>query len=175
MNGRIIEKNLNFGSLLLLFWLVLFGLSSCAHQKPVCPTCFDLVGGSLSQASDAQIATLLDEARGKGEIDSCWKPLIKKCLDERRNIPHDHITHAVKVFNKRRDEEYFHKAVLRYFQEIIRRDDLKYREVDREFLKAYCHYTITRATKPEDPELLQAKDLCRRLDPYLYKHIFIVE
>jgi len=157
------------------FWVLLASLFSCSHQKPVCPTCFDLIGGSLSQASDAQIAVLLDQARDKGEINSCWKPLIKKCLDEKRDIPHKHVTLAIKALNKKRDEVCFHKAVLRYFQDIIRKDTIKYRQVDREFLKAYCHYVIIHAQKATDPKLLQAKDLCRHLDPDLYQHIFVMK
>ena len=153
------------------------GFLSCAHKQVVVSppplTCSDLLQSSFSMAGDEEIKTILDEAKDKDQME-CWVPLVKKCLDKKRDIPHRHVTYAVKTFNKKKDELYFHKAVLRYFLDMIRAGTkIKYRpDIDRPFLKAYCHYAITRATTQQDPILLQAKDICRRLDPYLYEHFF---
>lgn len=156
---------------LAIFLLIFAG---CAQQKMVKPPlqCIDAVTYSFGMVSDSEIASLLDESFNKGTKETCWEPLIKKSLDERRDISHDHVKLAVKHFNQFQHEDYFHKAVYRYFRDIIEQDATYREDADRAFLEEYCRYAIKRALTKSDKILIQARLLCEQVDPWLYKRIF---
>lgn len=157
--------------MLAIFLLVFVG---CASQKTVKPPlrCIDALADSYGGVSDSEIANFLDESFNNGTRQTCWEPLIKKSLDERRDIPHEHVKLAVKHFNQLQHKDYFHKAVYRYFRDIIDQNATYRQDQDRAFLEEYCRYAIKRATTKSDKILIQARLLCEQVDPWLFNRIF---
>ncbi len=169
-----IVSSLTSLTVLLLLGLLLTG---CAGQKAmvmVPPSCQDALGANYHELTDHEIARLLDEALDEecsSCLDNCWIPLMRRCLDDGRDIPHRHLVQAVKTFNQEQYRRYFHMAVYRYFFDLSRgRGD--YRPVDRQLLRSYCAMLVRNSDSRHDPRLAQAMELCQRLDPDLYSKMF---
>ncbi len=120
--------------------------------------------------SDHEIALLLDQAQGNGLTDY-WIAVMERCLNEDKNIPHEHLAKAVHVFNKRQYQDLFNKAVLRYFSNLANGEG-SYRSEDQLLLETFCSYLINNAATRQDQNLKQASLLCHRLDPDLYGKLF---
>ncbi len=172
------KKNiLTGGFLILLFSIFTAGGCRSAPQpsRPVRLSCEEQLGQSISDLKPMEISMFLDQAQENGTIENCWIPMIKKCLDLRREIPHTHVRSAVKTFNQVQHKEYFHKAVSRYFNDMIfsiEDENVRYRKQDRGFLTAYLRYLLRECTSRNCPELTTARQVCSRLDPDLYSKFF---
>ena len=160
-------------AVVLISMATFFGCTGLRKAAVVMPqlTCAEAVGSSIHNISDNELAALLDESQGEDRRDSCWVPLVKLGLDDKRDIPRAHLVTAVKVFNQREHEAYFHKAVYRYFADLSKNRS-GFRPEDRRLLQAYSSYLINSAHSQEDPNLKQAKLLCKRLDRNLYAKLF---
>jgi len=135
------------------------------------PNCTEALAGGFTDLSDNALSDLLDRASSEAHLDSCWIPLMKKGLDENRDIRPPHLLKAVKVFNKKQHEAHFHKAVYRYLADIAKTPG-RYRVEDRRLLESYCSHLIQSAATRGDDHLGHAKLLCSRLDPDLYAKFF---
>ena len=154
--------------------LMVFAICGCQSTPPPASSplsCEEQLEEGITDLSDSEIAKLLDGAKQDSKFEDCWEPLIKKCLDSNKSIPHDHLKLAVKAFNKYKYEAHFQKATARYFNDVIF-NDLEYRAQDREFLKAYVRYILKSCSSKDCPPLETAKQLCKRLDPDLYSKFF---
>ncbi|RJQ48792.1 MAG: hypothetical protein C4530_24160 [Desulfobacteraceae bacterium] len=138
--------------------------------KPA-PNCTEALAGSFNDLSENELSDLLDQTSSETRLESCWIPLMKKGLDDNRDIPHAHLLKAVKVFNKKQHEVYFHKAVYRYLAGLTQTPN-RYRMEDRNLLETYCSYLINSAATSKDERLDHAKVLCRKLDRDLYAGLF---
>ena len=152
------------------------GLSGCVGAKRAAvirpaPDCTEALAGGFTDLSDNALSDLLDQAALDTRPEACWIPLMKKALDENRDISRTHLLRAVKVFNKKQHEDYFHKAVYRYLADIAKTSG-RYRVEDRRLLENYCSYLIQSAATRADDHLGHAKLLCKRLDPELYAKFF---
>lgn len=132
--------------------------------------CEEAISEDLSGVSDGDLAFLMDKALEDGDIDSCWQPLMKKGLDQSRNIPEKHLTEAVKRFNTRGQQNLFHKAVLTYLNK--KADSGGYSAADRRLLESFSSMVIHRAKTSSDTTLSRTRQVCQRLDPELYTKIF---
>jgi len=138
-------------------------------------SCEEQLRQSIDRLSPSEIRDFLDEAHESGKIETCWSPMIKKCLDGRKEIPHKHLKLAIKAFNQNQYQNYFNKAVYRYFNSIIfskAGKGIRYRKQDKDFLTAYISYTLRHCTSKECPPLKNAKQICNRLDPDLHTKFF---
>ena len=152
------------------------GVFGCVGQKRMSvikpePTCAEALAAGIKAYSDYEIAQLLDSALENKDMDGCWIPLVKQCLDDKREIPARHLVEAVKTLNTNRHEDYFHKAVYRYFAGLAENPE-KYRPEDRRFLETYLSFLINTAESNRDKHLGQAKLLCQKLDRNLYARLF---
>ena len=164
-------------------WLIatmcifLFIVAGCSTKKSRpsppqwTPTCADAISGSLDRLSENDIENMLDEALQKKRMEECWKPLMKLCLDQNKEIPHAHLAQAVNEFNSLNNKSYFQKAVFRYFSDIDK-GIASYRDEDKELLTAYCRYVVRNAQSSQDPAVKTAELLTRRLDPDLFDLMF---
>jgi len=134
-------------------------------------TCSEALRYGLQNYSDSEVEIFLDEGEANGDMDGCWIPVITHSLDENRDIPKRHLVQAVKVFNKRRYEDVFHKAMYRYFAALSKQPNT-YGPVDRQVLEEYCSYLINRVASSRNENLNNAKLLCKRLDRDLYARLF---
>jgi hypothetical protein len=134
-------------------------------------TCSEALRYGLQNYPDTEIEMFLDKAEANGDMEGCWIPVITRSLDENRDIPKRHLVTAVKVFNKRRYEAVFHKAIYRYFAALSKQPDT-YGSVERQILEDYCSYLINRAASRRNENLNNAKLLCKRLDRDLYTRLF---
>ena len=138
-------------------------------------TCEEQLRQSVTDLKPWEISSLLDEARERGDIEGCWTPLMKKYLNEGIEIPHSHLKFAVKAFNQIQHKNYFHKAVVRYFNEMVIGDAEEratYRSQDKAFLTAYIRYNLRNCSSRDCPPLETSKQICSRLDPDLYSKFF---
>jgi len=154
---------------------VLLLVSGCAGKKQSAatmqgPTCEEALTGELSTMTDSQVAALLDEAI-EAQPQECWLPVMQELLEEKNEIPHQHLAEAVKRFNRQRYAEYFHLAVYRYLTDLAKGVDT-YEPDDRVLLESYASYTIRTASSTNDPNIRQAQLLCRKLDTDLYARLF---
>jgi len=124
------------------------------------------------QISSSEIKEALDQSLSNKSHTICWLPLIKRCLDEHRDIPHQHIIAAIKKLNRYQNRIYFHKAVLRYYQHMMSGMAHYQNKTDRPFMEAYCRYAIKNAFSKNDQRLVEITSICQKLDPWLYKKIF---
>ena len=156
--------------------ILLTGALGCFGQKRaavVMPetTCSEALASGLQNYSDNEIAELLDESLVEKDVDGCWIPMMTYSLNENRDIPHRHLVEAVKVFNKRRYGNLFHKAMYRYFAALSENPD-NYRPEDKRLLEEYLSYLINSAESSRDKHLRQAKLVSRKLDRNLYARLF---
>ena len=161
-------------ALLLLLGLLLTGCATKSAMIVVPPTCAEAQGERYHDLTDYEVARLLDEAADENCascLKQCWIPLMQRCLDDGREIPHQHLVRAVKVFNHQQYQHYFHIAVYRYFYDLSRGVG-DYRPVDRQLLRSYCEMLIQNSRSRRDRKLSQAMELCQRLDPDLYNRMF---
>jgi hypothetical protein len=133
--------------------------------------CSETTAERLSDLTDSELHELLNAADDGSGIDDCWITIVKASLDEGRNIPRRHLVQAVKIFNNRQHEQYFHKSMYRYFT-VISENPSIYRPVDRTLLDSYCSYLINSAETNRDSKLRQIKWFCRKLDRSLYARYF---
>ena len=143
------------------------------HQINKMPTCESII--QLQNITDADISFFLDHSIQNDTIQTCWMPLIKRCLNERKTIPRQHLIMGIKKFNQSRHEKFFHLAVYRYFKYAFENNALYNQSIDRPFLDAYCKYAIRRASSKKDHVLMQAQLICQRVDPWLYEKLFTYE
>ena len=166
------QKKLMTGILMLM---VAVGVSGCFGAKRVVvmhqPTCSQALIVGLHHYSDEEISTLLDKAVAENDTQGCFIPLITHSLNENRHIDRRHLTEAVKIFNQRRYNTLFHKAMYRYFAELAKYPE-SYRPQDRTLLETYLSHLINTAENSADEQLAQAKLLCRTLDSHLYARLF---
>jgi hypothetical protein len=151
-------------------------MTACSSQRAeiIPPTCQEAVGDRYYNLTDYEVARLLDEnlVQDCNEcLESCWMPLMQRALDDNRAIPHRHILKAVKVFNQKQYDKYFHVALYRYFRDLSQGRG-QYRAVDRELLRSYCSKLVQNSYTQQDEKLSQTMELCRRLDPDLYGKMF---
>jgi hypothetical protein len=155
--------------------LALAGGGCMSNHKAVVvapePTCEEALATGVEGFSDHEVARFLDSALSEDRTSGCWSPLMEACLNQNREIPHRHLAEAVKVFNKRRYEKLFHKAVYRYLADIAK-GEAPYRPEDRLLLESYCSLLINSAHTAQDRNLGQAQVLCRQLDAGLYSRFF---
>ncbi len=157
--------------------LVAVLLTGCATETAVItvpPTCQQALGERYHDLTDYEIARLLEEAGDedcRSCLADCWIPLMRRCLDDGRDLPHTEIVKAVKVFNQQQYRKYFDLAVYRYFYDLSRGVGT-YRPVDRKLLHSYCAMLIHNSKSRGDRRLAQAMELCQRLDPQLYDKMF---
>jgi len=171
---EIIGKRV-FLSLIGIIGLAL-SMTACSSQRAeiIPPTCQEAVGDRYYNLTDYEVARLLDENLVQdcdACLESCWMPLMKRALDDNRAIPHRHILKAVKVFNQKQYDKYFHVALYRYFRDLSQGRG-QYRAVDRELLRSYCSKLVQNSYTQQDEKLSQTMELCRRLDPDLYGKMF---
>jgi hypothetical protein len=168
------------GKTLSLFLVAVFALAGimstgCVPHRMAAvvaaPTCSAALSQGISGYSDYELAEVLNDSDTGGSLEDCWIPVMKQALDANRAIPYPHLVKAVKVFNKKRHEAYFHKAVQRYLAEIARGGG-SYRPEDRQLLETYTRYVIHNAYSSSDPNLAQAKIYCHKLDQALYNKFF---
>ena len=162
-----------------LLFLTVAILGCQTTPKPAAPvpylSCEERLGRPIGEWAPSEISDFLDEAHGSGKIETCWTPMIKKCLDGKKEIPYKHLKLAIKAFNQIQYQNYFNEAVYRYFNSIIfskAGESIRYRKEDKAFLAAYIRYTLRYCTSKECPPLKRAKQICNRLDPDLYTKFF---
>lgn len=163
-------------SLVFLLGGVILAITGCSGFKarepsPPAPTCAQALAGQAENLTDHEIEHLLDAAAGKQQMAGCWEPLMKRCLDEKREVPFDHLARAVHTFNQHQHKAHFHKAVFRYLSAVEANPDL-YSSEARELLTAYCRHCIRSAESSRNPHLKTAMLFARRLDPGLYEDLF---
>jgi hypothetical protein len=155
-------------------------MAACVPQQKIAETSAPIWRQPLScreaLASEKMLAPLetaglLDENYAEQHIEECWIPLMQKALDQKDDLPLAHLANALKVFNKQRHQRYFHLATYRYFSALIK-GSRPYGPEDRQLLEMYCRYVINVAANVQDPNLSNAKLLCRRLDRDLYARLF---
>ena len=156
--------------------IILFIVSGCSTKSAPTlqkwmPTCTDAIEGNLDRLSDNDIERILNESFESNQIGDCWIPLMKRCLDQEREIPQDHLAQAINQLNNFDNKDYFDKSVFRYFSNIDK-GVTSYRSEDRELLTAYCRYTIRNASSSQDPAVRNSELLARRLDPDLFDLMF---
>jgi hypothetical protein len=171
--GKISRKV--FLSLIGLIGMTLL-MTACAGPQVaiVRPTCQEALGERYQDLTDYEIARLLDDNLIEdcpSCLESCWIPLMEKALDDNRAIPHRHLLKAVKVFNQNQYDRYFHIALYRYFRDLSQGRG-QYRAVDRELLRSYCSKLVQDSFTQQDKKLSQTMELCRRIDPELYRKMF---
>ena len=162
----------------LLFSLIL--INGCVeqqqlsrHQVKQIPKCESII--HHPNITDADISFFLDQSIQNDSIQTCWMPLMKRCLNERITIPRQHLIMGIKKFNQSRHEKFFHLSVYRYFKYSFENNALYNQSIDRPFLDAYCKYAIRRASSKKDHVLMQAQLICQRVDPWLYEKLFTYE
>ncbi len=168
----------HIGNFILALILIYLCLSTgCAQSRKAVPviaqsacTCEEVETSGIRGFSDHEVAELLDQALAD-ERNDCWMPVMEQCLNQSRDISQRHLAKAVHVFNKRHQEDLFHKAVLRYFTNLAKGQN-SYGPQDRLLLETYCSYLINNATTRHDSNLQQASLLCHRLDQDLYGRLF---
>lgn len=156
--------------------IVLFVVSGCSAKSTPppqkwTPTCADAVEGSLERLSDYEIEKILDESLESGQTGGCWAPLMRRCLDQDREITHKHLARAINEFNNLDNKQYFEKSMFRYFSNIDK-GVASYRPEDKELLTAYCRYVVRNAKTGQDPAVRNAELLARRVDPDLFDLMF---
>lgn len=156
--------------------IVLLIMSGCSTKstpapKKWMPTCADAIEGSLDRLSEYDIQRILDESLESRQLAGCWAPLMKRCLDQDREIPQEHLAQAVNKFNNFDNKAYFEKSLFRYFSNIDK-GVASYRSEDKELLTAYCRYVVRNAKSSQDPAVKNAELLTRRLDSELFDLMF---
>ena len=141
-----------------------------SHHRQVF-TCEDVQTSGVHGISDQEIALLLDQALESDKLMDCWIPLMERCLNEDKDIPHEHLAKAIHVLNKRQYHDLFNEAVLRYFSNLANGEG-SYRSEDQLLLETFCSYLINNAATRQNQNLKQASLLCHRLDPDLYGKLF---
>ena len=163
------------------FFLFLLTLTSgCSlitqtKEQPPRLSCEEQLRQSISGLTPGEIASLLDEARDADRIDTCWTPLIIRCLESGVEIPPRHVKLAVKSFNQYQYTGHFHKAVARYFHNMIFTNGgrrVEYGKNDKEFLTAYIRYNLSNCASKDCQPLRVSQQVCQRLDPDLYRKFF---
>ena len=167
-----------FMVMLTLFYLSLnIGCTQSRARVPVNSqhgqvlTCEDVQTSGVHGLSDRETALLLDQALESDRLADCWIPVMERCLNEDKDIPHEHLAKAIHVFNKRQYQDLFNKAVFRYFSSLANGED-SYGSEDQLLMETFCSYLINNATTRQDQNLKQASLLCHRLDPDLYGRLF---
>jgi hypothetical protein len=167
------QKGLSMAAAALL--LALAGAGCTSNRSAVVmapePTCEEALAAGLEGISDREVARFLDSSLTEEGPSGCWVPLMGRCLDQNREVPHRHLAEAVKAFNKQRYENLFHKAVYRYLSDIAK-GKAPYRQQDRLLLENYCRILINSAHTATDRNLGQAQMLCAKLDAGLYHRFF---
>jgi hypothetical protein len=135
------------------------------------PTCNMALEQGLETISDYELVELFDQTSKNYDLSGCWIPLIKRSLDENRSIPHHHLVKALQVLNQKQHETDFHKCVQRYLVNLSK-GTAPYRTADRRLLEAYCSMVINKAKNARDPNLVQTRMLCQKLDHALYQKLF---
>jgi hypothetical protein len=137
--------------------------------------CDELLAGVTEDPTEENIGQVLDRAAKEGQIETCFIPAVKKCLDMGWDIPHENVKQALKIFNKAQHREYFNKVFVRYYNAMIFKDgvkDIQYRDADRDFLIAYIRAGLKDCTSRDCYQLMSARQICSRLDPELYDKFF---
>ena len=157
----------------LFIGMLLAGCISAQKDTAVSPqqVCSETLAEGLSSLTDSELSGLLNDTDDGNGLDDCWILLVKASLDEGRDIPRKHLVKAVKIFNRRQHEQYFHKTLYRYFTVITENPD-SYRPEDRKLLYSYCSYLINNAESSHDKYLRLTKQFCRKLDRSLYTRLF---
>ncbi len=157
----------------LFIMILIAGCSSTDKVAPVQPhqVCLDTTVERLSNLTDEELSEALNNADDLNGLGDCWISLVKAYLDEGWDIPRKHLVKAIKTFNKRQHEKYFHKSLYRYFT-VIAENPGSYRPEDRNLLDSYCSYLINSAESNRDRNLIYAKHFCRQLDQDLYARYF---
>lgn len=132
-------------------------------------TCQQAQYNDYATVSDQQLVQFLDQSIGAENINQCWQPTLSAALQQQRNIPRQHLVHALKMFNHRRDSELFHLAVRQYLTTLSAID---YHHEQRQLLVAYSRYLIEHVSSNADPRLGEVKVLCAELDQGLYRKLF---
>ncbi|NOY69156.1 MAG: hypothetical protein GXP53_06640 [Deltaproteobacteria bacterium] len=162
----------NFRWVFTCIMIALFFFTGCAAlKKPAPPTCAQVLRGEPAALGDEEISKVLDGAVLENRIDECWTPLVKQLLDRNRAIPMRHLVRAIRRFNTVGTIAWFHKAVYRYFSEMIVTGKA-YRPEDRRLLSAYSRFVIREAASKSDPNLKNAEQICLRLDQDLFNRLF---
>jgi len=138
-------------------------------QGPI--ACSDMLLMETTSIPYDDFALVLDSSYSSIEFDGCWKPLMKKALEEGRPIPMKHLAKAVNVFNRNDSKDTFSLAVYMYFKEIINGNG-SYRDKEKKLLVQYLSFAINNAQSKQDEKLEKAKLVCSRLDPVLYGKLF---
>ncbi len=158
-----------------VFFLLTFA-PGCATQQNTfteipAATCSDVLASGIGPFSDSELAGILDDALYSDNIEECWKPVMKACLEDRRDIPLKHLKKGVKVFNQQKYKNVFHTAVYRYLSAVAKGEG-EYRQEEKDLLEVYCSYLINSSISKDNDNLRQAMLLCKNLDPALYSRIF---
>ena len=162
--------------LMCLGLLAASGIVGCTYSKRAAiilpePTCSEAASKGIHHLSNNELVRLLNRSENDESLSGCWIPLMKAGLDANRDLPGHHLKKAIKVFNQRRYETYFHKAIYRYYADLINRPD-RYDENNRALLESYFSYLINTAESSRDEHLVHAKLICRKLDGNLYARLF---
>ncbi len=159
-----------------LIGIVLFIVSGCSAKSTPppqkwTPTCADAIDGNLDSFSEYDIERILNESLESKQMGGCWTPLMKRCLDQDKEIPQDHLAKAINEFNNLDNKDYFEKSIFRYFSNIDK-GEASYRTEDKDVLTAYCRYVVRNAQTSQDPAVRNAELLTRNLDPDLFDLMF---
>ena len=151
-------------------------LTGCANNaSPVLnltpPTCEEALNPLGASPTDAEIEVLLEQALVREEMDTCWKPLMIKSIREKRYIPQNHLEKGILVFNEHQYLDLYHQIISRYFINITGKKS-PYEAKDKLLLETYASYVIHHSETAGDYRLIEVKNLCRRLDPDLYRKFF---
>ncbi len=133
-------------------------------------TCSQVLADGVENYSSGQIAEVLDQA-WLNTNEACWRKVVRASLEKGQDLPMHHLARAVHLFNHRRTETVFAKAVHAYFMGMVDGKAM-YKEADQRLMKAWMGYEIRNARSKNDPGLVSAKQVCRRLDASLYERLF---
>ena len=133
--------------------------------------CSQVQGMDLNTISDQDLIFVLDNTWYENE-NACWQAVVKKALEQDRQIPMMHLARAIHAFNSNTNKKWFSKAAYQYFTGIVQ-GKASYQDKDKNLMKAWMGFEIQEAQSKYDDRLTQAKRVCQRLDYDLYRRLFL--
>ncbi len=162
----------------IIFGIVLSGCTTGKRQSvELMPeareavTCDIALNMDTRQIPDDDLHHILTNSQKGDWLDSCWKPLMVKALNEDRDIPMTHLSRAIHRFNTQETKQAFNQAAFQYFSKIVKGEG-EYGDVQQQLLTQYLHLAIRDAQHKNDLNLKKAMLVSSRLDPEIYDKFF---
>ncbi|MCG8683753.1 MAG: hypothetical protein MI892_02690 [Desulfobacterales bacterium] len=173
-------RSLIIGLIGLLAPFLILSLSGCSGKgqtvqllpetrEPI--TCEQALTMDTRQIPDDDFYHILDNSQSGDWLDTCWKPLVIKALEESRDIPMTHLSRAIHRFNRRDTIHAFNLAAFQYFSRIAKGEET-YGDPQKALLSQYLHLAIREADHKNDANLKKAMLVASRLDPDMYNKFF---